>query len=264
MVESSFFVRRGEARAYLGPDAPVWGQSVEVAIIKAGSYFGELAMLTGLPRGSFVMATSHCICSVLPYSAVENLVGVHPEAFTTLVQTMVRMYNLKPETTWKELSSRLTKKFAIQNDEDAFMWFRAHDDHPDPEELHARAFDLALQKLKVSHLDRRIFWSELDRDASGGISYEEFKGKLHFKPAEIVPSGSESFASYSTFGMTFHSTISTKSNSLESAYSDGTSVCLDSHATYACNSSASYTWHRNSSTVLHENVSIEMSFEALL
>lgn len=36
------------------------------------------------------MATNYCICSILPYSAVEDLVDMHPEAFTTLVQTMVR------------------------------------------------------------------------------------------------------------------------------------------------------------------------------
>merc|ERR1719379_483744 len=44
-----YFVRRGEARAYLGPNYPVWGQSEAVAVMKAGSCFGELAMLTGLP-----------------------------------------------------------------------------------------------------------------------------------------------------------------------------------------------------------------------
>lgn len=191
-----FFVRRGEAKAYLGPNSPVWGQSVEVAVMKAGSYFGELAMLTGLPRGSFVMATSYCICSVLPYSAVEDLVEMHPEAFTTLVQTMVRMYNLKPEWTWKELTFKLSKKFGIETDLDAFIWLRSHTDQPEVEELHAKAFDLACQRLKVPHLDRRIFWSELDKDASGGISYDEFKGKLLF--GELEGTGSCSSENYET------------------------------------------------------------------
>lgn len=127
------------------------------------------------------MAASYCICSILPYSAVENLVEMHPEAFTTLVQTMVRMYHLKPDIGWYELTTKIVKKARVFNDEDAFQWFRLQDEKPDPEELHAKAFDLACRKLTVSHLDRRIFWSELDRDASGGISFEEFKGKLLFK-----------------------------------------------------------------------------------
>jgi CRP-like cAMP-binding protein len=175
-----YFNRRGEARAYLGSHPPVWGQSAEVAIIKAGSYFGELAMLTGIPRGSYVMATSYCICSVLPYSAVENLVERHPEAFTSLVQAMVKMYNLKPDSSWESLAQRMQKKLCIVDDSAAFTWLKSHDEHPEVDDLYAKAFDLALQKLKVNHLDRRIFWSELDKDASGGISFEEFKGKLNF------------------------------------------------------------------------------------
>jgi len=176
-----YFVRRGEARAYLGNEgAPIWGKSTEVAIVKAGSYFGELAMLTGLPRGSYVMATSYCICSVLPYGAVEDLVDMHPEAFTTLVQTMVKMYKLRADMSWRGLSKRLFKKYGLRNDWDVFAWLKGHGDNPDEDELHAKAFDMALQKLRVSHLDRRIFWSELDRDASGGISFSEFTGKLTF------------------------------------------------------------------------------------
>jgi len=181
-----FFIRRGEARAYLGPNCPVWGVSTEVAIIKAGSYFGELAMLTGLPRGSYVMATSYCICSILPYSAVESLVEMHPEAFTTLVQTMVRMYGLKPETNWKILATKMTKRFAILNEQDAFLWLRSFSETHD-DDLCAKSFDLALQKLNVCHLDRRIFWAELDKDADGGISFDEFRGKLCFDAEDDTP-----------------------------------------------------------------------------
>merc|ERR1712070_330778 len=141
-------------------------------------------MLTGFPRGSFVMATNYCICSILPYSAVENLVDLHPEAFTTLVQTMVRMYKLKPKMTWEDISTKLKKGLGIDDDWGAFDWFRSHSDVPEAEELYAKAFDLALMRLKVPHLDRRIFWSELDRDAAGGISFEEFKGKLLFGKCE--------------------------------------------------------------------------------
>lgn len=137
-------------------------------------------MLTGLPRASFVMAASYCICSVLPYSAIEDLVDMHPEAFTTLVQTMVRMYSLKPEWSWKDLTLKLAKKFGIHNDLDAFVWFRSHLDAAEGDDLNAKAFDMACRRLNMPHLDRRIFWSQLDKDASGGIDYEEFKGKLKF------------------------------------------------------------------------------------
>merc|ERR1712028_29840 len=135
-------------------------------------------MLTGAPRGSFVLATSYCICSILPYSAVEDLVERRPEAFTSLVQTMVRMFKLRSELSWKDLSVRLTEKFGFKSDLEAFAWFKSHWDNPfeddlEPPELNAKSFDLALQTCKVQHLDRIIFWSEMDKDASGGISYDE-------------------------------------------------------------------------------------------
>jgi len=178
-----FFVRRGEAKAYVGSTIPIWGQSQEVGVIKAGNYFGELAMLTGLPRGSFVMASSYCICSILPYSAVEYLMEAHPESFTNMVSSMVNMYNLKPNSnSWKQLSAKMAKKFDLDTDEAAFAWFQSQEDlaNDDAQELSARAFDLALQLMNVSQLDRRIFWSELDTDANGGISLQEFKTKFKF------------------------------------------------------------------------------------
>merc|ERR1712070_585356 len=97
---------------------------------------------------------------------------------------MERMYNLRPELTWKDVTFKLVKKVGIENDHDAFIWFRSHTEAPEVEDLHAKAFDLACQRLKVPHLDRRIFWSELDKDASGGISFDEFKGKLLFGKCE--------------------------------------------------------------------------------
>lgn len=78
------------------------------------------------------------------------------------------------------MTVKLFKKFGLDNAVDAFVWFRSHTDTPEDDDLHAKAFDLALQRLRVAHLDRRIFWSELDKSACGGITYEDFVGKLHF------------------------------------------------------------------------------------
>jgi CRP-like cAMP-binding protein len=201
-----FFVRRGEARAYLGVKTPsgvrppVWGKCSEVATFKAGSYFGELAMLTGAARGSYVMATTYCICSVLPYSAVESLVEHYPEAFTSLVQTMLKMYKqsgtqkLTPECSWKEMSMKLVKKYDLHSDESAFNWFRGHDEKSDLDDLTAKAFDKALQRMKIPLLDRRIYWSELDTDASGGISFDEFKGKMYFTNSDSDDDRQESIS----------------------------------------------------------------------
>lgn len=124
---------------------------------------------------------------------------IHPEAFTSLVQSMVRMYSLKPEWTWERLTGKLIKKFGVKDDEQAFSWFRSHhndNNESEVEELFAKAFDLACQKLKVPHLDRRIFWSELDKDASGGITFEEFQGNLCFEVENPTVASASFSASY--------------------------------------------------------------------
>lgn len=207
-----FFVRRGEAKAYIGTTVPVWGQSQEVGVIKTGNYFGELAMLTGLARGSFVMASFYCVCSILPYSAVEYLMEEHPESFTTLVQSMVAMYNLKPSSnSWRTLSAKIGRRYNLNSDRDAFAWFQQQDiTIPDTEmaELSARAFDVALQQMNVSQLDRRIFWSELDIDASGGISFEEFTSKFRF--ANDDDAESEVFSATCTDNTVSDSRLSSK------------------------------------------------------
>jgi len=88
---------------------------------------------------------------------------------------------------WANLGSRLYKRQGVQNEVDAFVWLRSFAENPDLEELPAQAFDMGLQKLKVLHLDRRILWSEIDQNAKGAISFDEFKGKLNF-PLEGITS----------------------------------------------------------------------------
>eukprot|EP00928_Gymnodinium_smaydae_P047339 TRINITY_DN31587_c0_g1_i1.p1 TRINITY_DN31587_c0_g1~~TRINITY_DN31587_c0_g1_i1.p1 ORF type:complete len:799 (-),score=174.01 TRINITY_DN31587_c0_g1_i1:202-2598(-) len=169
-----FFVKRGEVSAYIGPSPPVWGLTREVATMKVGNYFGELAMLTGHPRGSFVMAKSYTICSVLPFSAVEELVENYPEAFTTLVKTMTKMYNLRPKVTWAEASERLCLRHGFRTHREVFDWFLQFQDPCESgSDLTARTFDKALKSQKINDLERRVYWSDLDNDVSGGISFEE-------------------------------------------------------------------------------------------
>merc|ERR1712178_610005 len=105
------------------------------------------------------------------------------------------MYDLKTKLTWADISKRLQDKMGIQSPTDAFNWFKQLDESAEDEELHAKAFDLALQALKVSHMDRRIFWSDLDKYATGGITYEEFEGKMQFAAEEARCSTSSATSS---------------------------------------------------------------------
>jgi hypothetical protein len=90
------------------------------------------------------------------------------------------MYGFKPERSWESMSAKLMRKFKLYTCEEAWAWFTEQADNPDAEELQAKTFDRALERVKVSNLDRRIYWSQLDTDASGGISFEEFAEQLCF------------------------------------------------------------------------------------
>jgi len=177
-----FFVRRGECAVFVGSEVPRWGVSEEVACYKTGSYFGELAMLTGRPRAAWIMATSYCVCSVLPYSSIELLGQDYPGAFTTLVQCMVRGFNLSSSINWDKFSDKLSEKGLFKDAEDAFQWFLEQGDEDCGEELSAKSFDKGLQRLKVAELDRKILWAEMDEDNSGFVDFSEFNCKVHVHP----------------------------------------------------------------------------------
>ncbi|CAJ1327393.1 unnamed protein product [Effrenium voratum] len=179
-----FFMRRGIAGVYpSGPECPpVWGESSEVAEYTAGKYFGELGMLTARPRAAWIMAKTYCVLSVLPYQTVELLRDQHPEAFTTLVQSMVRVFKLEPSTTWSNVAVRLLRKVPLATTDEAFDWFCEQGDG-DPigsEEplLKAKSFEWVLKFLGVNDADRMILWAEMDADNTGHVSRQEFEEKM--------------------------------------------------------------------------------------
>jgi len=179
-----FFMRRGVAGVYpSGPECPpVWGESSEVAEYTAGKYFGELGMLTARPRAAWIMAKTYCVLSVLPYHTVELLRDDHPEAFTTLVQSMVRVFKLEPSTTWQNVADRLLRKMPFTTTDEAFRWFcdQGHENTipEDPPVLKAKSFEYVLKFLGVNEADRMILWAEMDADNTGQVTKDEFEEKL--------------------------------------------------------------------------------------
>jgi len=177
-----FFMRRGEAAVFVGPDPPCVGRSKAVAAYNAGDYFGELGMLTGHPRAAWIMAKTYCVCSIFAYSAVEALGMQYPGAFTTLVQAMVKQYQLKSSLSWEQVSARFGERYGFESVEEAFAWFCQHGDGPDEDELGAKAFDDCLRRVKVPALDRKILWAEMDADNSGTVTLDEFGDKVIVDP----------------------------------------------------------------------------------
>jgi len=179
-----FFIRRGKAQVYVGADPPVWGEVEPVVSYEVGNYFGELAMLTGHPRKAWIMAAVYSVCSVLPYSAVEELMHQYPGAFTSLVQAMVHQYNLQSSMTWEQVSDRLEAKCGFTSNVDAFTWFCSYNRSNEDDELGAKAFEESLARLKVPSLDRKILWAQIDADNSGFVTLEEFSEKVKLDAPE--------------------------------------------------------------------------------
>merc|ERR1712100_541494 len=60
-----YFLRSGKAAVFSSVEVPVWDDT-EIRTLDCGCYFGEVALITGQPRSSWVLARTYCICSVLP------------------------------------------------------------------------------------------------------------------------------------------------------------------------------------------------------
>eukprot|EP00929_Paragymnodinium_shiwhaense_P056800 TRINITY_DN28441_c0_g1_i1.p1 TRINITY_DN28441_c0_g1~~TRINITY_DN28441_c0_g1_i1.p1 ORF type:complete len:1085 (-),score=279.09 TRINITY_DN28441_c0_g1_i1:61-3315(-) len=176
-----FFVRRGYCGVFLGAQPPCWGITEEVAAYDSGSYFGELAMLTGRPRAAWVLAKTYTVCSILPYDAIDLLSREFPKAFTNLVQAMVSQYKLNAETTWLDVTRRCLER-GLRDEHEAFVWFTTFcEQGVEEDEVTAKAFAEGCRRLKVPVLDTKIFWAQLDDDNSGMVDYDEFADKLDFE-----------------------------------------------------------------------------------
>jgi hypothetical protein len=91
---------------------------------------------------------------------------------------MVNAFGLKATLTWGDIVRRLTTYCGLFDDADeAYHWFRSFSDEFDElteDGLSAKAFDLALQRLKIPELERKILWAEMDTDVNGVVSMTEF------------------------------------------------------------------------------------------
>jgi len=112
---------------------------------------------------------------VMPCQTVEKLMKEFPSSFTALVQSMIKVYNLKASSKWEDVIKGLQDRHGIESAEEAFAWFCEHvEADRDDLFLSAPAFEIGMLRLKVQPLDCKIFWAELDVARSGHVSLKEF------------------------------------------------------------------------------------------
>ena len=61
---------------------------VEVATLREGQYFGEVALLTGKIRNAWIMAKTYCIVSILFKEVFDQLYRKFPGSFVELIKSM--------------------------------------------------------------------------------------------------------------------------------------------------------------------------------
>lgn len=171
-----FFLRSGQAGVFTSETMPNWDDS-EVLVLRNGAYFGEVAILTGQPRSSWVIARTYCICSVLPKHVIDNIMADNPCCIAGLVASLKSVLKLKPATTWKEISKRIHREF----DDDAPSEDQVYDFTCSGEDGEAPAglitwgrFNILMQRLHICPLDRKLFWVELDHKSEGVVDFSYF------------------------------------------------------------------------------------------
>merc|ERR1719326_1221217 len=82
-----------------------------MALLLAGFYYGEVALLNGRPRSAWVMARSYCVLAVLQKDDLDIITEDHPEMLTALFQRMQQVCNVTASITLDELRERFIAKF---------------------------------------------------------------------------------------------------------------------------------------------------------
>ena len=77
-----FIVVDGRARVLIDGEA--------VATLERGDFFGEVAVIAGLPRTATVVAETPLRCLVLPHRALEELLKQHPQMSVNLLRGVLQ------------------------------------------------------------------------------------------------------------------------------------------------------------------------------
>jgi len=166
-----YFLRDGCAAIFLLESAPAWHDS-ELKLLRRGDYFGEVAVLTGAPRSSWVMARTYCVCSVLHRSAIDRVIATEPTCISALARSMSRAMDLKREFSWAQVGQRLDEEF---EDEDNFFRFLCSGEDGEAPAGHVTwsRYQTLMQRLGIPILDQKLLWVELDTQERGEVGFDD-------------------------------------------------------------------------------------------
>mmetsp|Transcript_86145 Transcript_86145/g.248749 ORF Transcript_86145/g.248749 Transcript_86145/m.248749 type:complete len:999 (-) Transcript_86145:98-3094(-) len=175
-----YFLREGTAGIFLTVKAPKWDHE-EVKVVRRGDYFGEVALLTGQKRTSWVMARMYCVCSMLRKSVIDEVMDRDPSCVVTLATSMKKALNLAPKVTWRDVAEKLDRAFMTM--EDFSEWIQYYTEGLPPTDAGGLAavidftwsrYRSLMQHLKISVLDQKLLWIDLDQEERGTVSFRRF------------------------------------------------------------------------------------------
>jgi CRP-like cAMP-binding protein len=92
---SVFLILHGRVRVFT---RDYKGQELELAVLEASQFFGEMSFLTGQPRSSHVEALENSVLVELSYTTMQRLAKENPQ----VKETLVRYYRDRVESTKKK------------------------------------------------------------------------------------------------------------------------------------------------------------------
>lgn len=187
-----YFLRNGRAAVFKTPMMPEWHEE-EIFVLKKGAYFGEVALLTGQPRTSWVIARTYCICSILSKQVIDEIMNKHPQCIARLVASLKNALFLTPSVLWPELEQRVRKEFP--SEKQLYQFTCSGEDGEAAAGLVTWSrFDLLMSRLHVSTLDRKLLWVEMDSESVGMVLFTTFMEKVRDRgiPETVAETGSRS------------------------------------------------------------------------
>jgi hypothetical protein len=170
-----FFLREGHAGVFRTQEMPEWSDQ-EIHVLKNGAYFGEIALLTGQPRQSWVVARTYCVCSLLPKHVIDEVMTAHPACLTALVNSLKGVLGLKSLTTWQDVLEKIRAEF---KDTDRLFDFVCGKDSAAASGVFTwRRWEGLMQRLFVPTLDAKLMWAALDVSYKGSVMFTQFVDKV--------------------------------------------------------------------------------------
>mmetsp|Transcript_48043 Transcript_48043/g.155011 ORF Transcript_48043/g.155011 Transcript_48043/m.155011 type:complete len:925 (-) Transcript_48043:45-2819(-) len=172
-----YFMREGVAGIFLSTNVPKWNDT-EIKVLQRGDYFGEVALLTGQRRSSWVMARTYCTCSLLHKKTIDAVISSDPSCIVKLTKSMQQALNLPAFNRWDDIASRLDRMYPDL--EEIWYNFVSHNMEVDMEGpgsgnvLSWTSFQALMGEIHIPDFEQKLMWVILDEDELGVITFPNF------------------------------------------------------------------------------------------